>query len=144
MPRVIIDDTGSHLPVGLAEVLAVRGRAEVEIITPRLFLGEDLLGSFEMTHLFPRIMRAGVKITAQHFVEKIEDRRADIYNVWGGKGHGITEIDTIVLSMMRIPNDALFMEIRNHFGAVHRVGDVVAPRKLAAVIYEGEELGREL
>jgi 2,4-dienoyl-CoA reductase-like NADH-dependent reductase (Old Yellow Enzyme family) len=141
---VIIDDTGSHLPIGLAEVLATRGMAEVEIITPRLFLGEDLLGSFEMTHLLPRIIRAGVKITAQHFVEKIEDRRADIYNVWGGKGHSITDIDTIVLSMMRIPNDALFREIRNRFAAVHRVGDVVAPRKLAAVIYEGEELGRDL
>ena len=46
--------------------------------------------------------------------------------------------------MLRTPNDTLFQEIRDSFPEVYRVGDVVAPRKLAAVIYEGEKLGREI
>ena len=27
---------------------------------------------------------------------------------------------------------------------LHRIGDCVAPRKAAAVVYEGEQLGREI
>ncbi len=46
--------------------------------------------------------------------------------------------------MMRTPNDALFNEIRDSFPEVHRIGDGLAPRKPAAVIYEGEKLGREI
>ena len=46
--------------------------------------------------------------------------------------------------MLRTPNDGLFQEIRDSFTETHRVGDVVAPRKMAAVIYEGEQLGREI
>ena len=46
--------------------------------------------------------------------------------------------------MMRTPHEALFNEIRDSFPEVYRVGDAVAPRKPAAVIYEGEKLGREI
>jgi len=85
-----------------------------------------------------------VKLTAQHFVEKIEGNTVEVYGIWGDQRRMVTNVDTIVISMMRVPNDALFNEIRNSFEEVHRVGDVVAPRKPVAVIYEGEKLGREI
>ena len=50
----------------------------------------------------------------------------------------------MIISTMRTPNDTLFNEIHDSFKEVHRVGDVLAPRKPAAVIYEGEKLGREI
>lgn len=68
----------------------------------------------------------------------------EVYSIWGGQRRTLTAIDTVVIAMIRTPNDALFNEIRDRFKEVHRVGDVVAPCKLAAVIYEGEKLGREI
>lgn len=141
---VIVDETGGYLPVGLAEMLATQGGAEVEVITPHLFVGENILGTFDMPHLFPRLVAAGVRLTAQHFIERIEGDVVEVYNIWGGQHRTIAEVNTVVIAMMRTPNDALFDELRDRFKEVYRVGDVVAPRKLAAVIYEGEQLGREI
>ena len=46
--------------------------------------------------------------------------------------------------MGRVPNDALFDEIKDSFKDVHRVGDVLAPRRPGEVIYEAEKLAREI
>ena len=52
------------------------------------------------------------------------------------------EVDTVVIAMMRSPNDTLFREIRQSFKKeLYRIGDAVAPRKLEAVIYEGRSWG---
>ena len=141
---MIVDETAAYLPLGLAEVLATQGRAEVEVITPHLFVGEDLLRTGDLAHLFPRLAAAGVKLTAQHFIEKIEGNTVEVYGIWGDQRRTVTNVDTIVIAMMRTPNDALFNEIRDSFPEVHRIGDALAPRKPAAVIYEGEKLGREI
>ena len=141
---IIVDETTAYLPLGLAEVLATKGGAEVEVITPHLFVGEDLLRTGDMAHLLPRLAAAGVKLTAQHFVEQIAGNTVEVYNIWGGPQRTMTQVDTVVISMMRTPNDALFNKIRHSFKEVYPVGDMVAPRKPAAVIYEGEKLGREI
>jgi 2,4-dienoyl-CoA reductase-like NADH-dependent reductase (Old Yellow Enzyme family) len=139
---LILDETDGYLPLGLAEVLATAG-VRVEVMTPHLFVGEDTLKTLEMAHLFPRLKAVGVKLSAQQFVESIDGHRVEVYDIWGGERRTI-EVDTVVLAMMRSPNDALFSQLRSSFKEVHRIGDVVAPRKLEAVIYEGEKLGREI
>jgi 2,4-dienoyl-CoA reductase-like NADH-dependent reductase (Old Yellow Enzyme family)/uncharacterized protein YbjQ (UPF0145 family) len=141
---LILDETGVYLPLGLAEVLATKGGVEVEVLTPHMVVGEDTYGSLDMSYLFPRLVTAGVQLTPQHIVEKIEGHTVEISSIWGGQSRTIRDVNTVVVAMMRSPNDALFREIRDRFKTVHRVGDVVAPRKLAAVIYEGEKLGREI
>lgn len=140
---LIVDETDAYLPLGLAEVLAKAG-VQVEVVTPHLFVGEDTLKTLEMPHLFPRLKAAGVKLTAQQFVERINANSLEIYDIWGGEKR-TAEVDTVVIAMMRSPNDALFQEIRQNFRKeLYRIGDAVAPRKLEAVIYEGEKLGREI
>lgn len=140
---LIVDETDSYLALGLAEVLA-KADVRVEVITPHLFVGEDTLKTLEMPHLFPRLKAAGVKLTAQQFVEQINPNSVEIYDIWGGERRTV-EVDTVVIAMMRSPNDALFQEIRQNFKKeLYRIGDAVAPRKLEAVIYEGEKLGREI
>lgn len=140
---LIVDETDAYLALGLAEVLA-RAGIQVEVVTPHLFVGEDTLKTLEMPHLFPRLKAAGVRLTAQQFVEKIEANGVEVYDIWGGERRTI-DVDTVVLAMMRSPNDALFQDIRQNFKKeLYRIGDAVAPRKLEAVIYEGEKLGREI
>lgn len=115
-----------------------------DVISPHLFIGEDTFSTGDMPVLFPKLIEAGVRLTAQHQVEKIDGNTVETYNIWGGKPRTIVAVDTVILSMLWTPNEALFQEIRGSFPEIHRVGDVVAPRKLAAVIYEGEKLGHEI
>ena len=139
---LILDETDGYLPLGLAEVLANAG-VSVEVLTPHLFVGEDTLKTLEMAHLFPRLKAVSVKLSAQQFIESIDGPRVEVYDIWGGERRTV-EVDTIVLAMMRSPNDTLFHDLRSSFKDLHRIGDAVAPRKLEAVIYEGEKLGREI
>jgi hypothetical protein len=76
-------------------------------------------------------------------VESIGDDGVEIYDLWSGERRRVRPT-TVVLSMTRTPDDRLFREIRSVFREVYRVGDAVAPRKPAAVIYDGEKLGREI
>lgn len=140
---LIIDESSLYEPLGLAEVLATAG-IEVEVLSPELFIGDDTRRHLEMPHIFPRLAKAGVRLTAQHFVDRIEGDTVAVYDIWGGPEQLRSGVDTVVLSMSRTPREQLFFELAERFPNVHRVGDAVAPRKTPAVIYEGEELGRAI
>lgn len=139
---LVVDETDGYLPLGLAEVLRAGG-VDVEVITPHMFVGSDLLGTLDLAHVVPRVKASGTPLTGQQFVERIDGQRVEIYDVWGGPRRTV-EADTVVLAMMRRPNEELYLQLSDGDASVERVGDVVAPRKIEAVIYEAEELARRV
>jgi hypothetical protein len=139
---VILDESGSYLPVGLAELLVDNG-VDVEIVSPHALLGEEVVKSYEAGHAFPRLVAKGVRLSPQLMVESISERSVEIGSVWGGETRS-SVVDTVVLAMTRSSNCALVSDATGLVPEVHSVGDALAPRRLAAVIYEGEKLGREL
>lgn len=143
---LIVDETGDHLPVGVAEILALQGGVEVEILSPMEMVAADVVRRLEYPHVIPRLAEAGVRLTPQHFVEKIDQDGVEIYPLWSGGRRTERNIDTVVISMDRLPEDALYFACRDRFAdkEVYRVGDCVAPRRPAQVTYEAEELGRKL
>jgi hypothetical protein len=80
----------------------------------RVFLGEDTLKTGDFPHNLPRLQGKGVRVTAQMFIDRIEGAVVHLFGVW------------------RAPS------------AVIDGVDAVAPRKLEAVMYESEKLGREI
>jgi 2,4-dienoyl-CoA reductase-like NADH-dependent reductase (Old Yellow Enzyme family) len=140
---LILDETAGFLPFGLAEVLASAG-AEVEVVTPHMFAAEDVLRTSEMPFLFDRLAKLNVRITAQQIIDRIEGDKAEIRGIWGGNFRTVSGVSTFVIAVSRTPNDDLYEEIKPLFKNVRRVGDALAPRRTAEVIYEGEKLGREL
>jgi hypothetical protein len=141
---LIIDESAGYLPLALAILLA-NGMTEVEIVTPHLFLGEDTLKTWDMNFAMPELLRRGVKIHAQHFVESIAPASVDLYDIWAGSRTSIA-FDRVVLSMMRLPNDLLFRQLArdSRFRDVRCVGDALAPRRLEAIAFEAEQLGRQI
>ena len=85
-----------------------------------------------------------MRITAQHFIERIDGDRLEVYDIWGGSPRTITGVDALVMAVGRVPNDALLDGIKDSFKEVHRVGDALAPRRPAEVIHEAEKLAREI
>ena len=140
---VILEETGFYLPLGLAEILAAGG-AHVEVVTPRAMVGEDVMRTLDLPFVMPRLEQAGVVCSAHTNVDKIEGDAVHVRSVWGGQPRVIEGVDTVVVSMLRSPNDVLYRALEGRVAALHRVGDVVAPRRPIQLMYEGEELGRAL
>ncbi len=141
---LILDETGAHLPFALAEMLAGAG-VEVEIVSPRMYAGERIYRNLDMLYIFPRLKRAGVRITQQYFVEAIRPREVDVYDIWAGPAavETRTGVDSVVMSILRVPNDSLFHAAEGSLAHVVRIGDAAAPRDVTAAIFDGEKLGRE-
>jgi 2,4-dienoyl-CoA reductase-like NADH-dependent reductase (Old Yellow Enzyme family) len=141
---LIVDETAGFLPFGLAGVLAAEG-VKVEIISPHMIVGEDLLKTGELAVLVPTLRGKGVSLRPQLFVDEIEEDGVRLYQAFGGPQEGRTP-SAVVLSQLRIARDALYHELvaEPGFGDVRRVGDALAPRQLEAIVYEGELCGREL
>ena len=140
---VILEETGFYLPLGLAEILAQAG-AEVEIVTPRATVGEDVMRTLDLPYVMPRLEEAGVTCTTHTNVDRIEGGTVHVRSVWGARERVIEAVDTVVLSMLRSPDDALYRALEGRIGVLHRVGDALAPRRPVQLMYDGEELGRAL
>jgi hypothetical protein len=140
---LILDETAAYLSFGLAEVLASAG-AEVEVVTPHMFAAEDVFRTSEMPFLFGRLAKASVQITSQEMIDRVEGDRAEIRGIWDSRTRAVSGVSTFVIATSRAPNNELYEEIKDLFKGVRHVGDALAPRRTAEVIYEGEKLGREL
>jgi hypothetical protein len=140
---LIFDESAGYWPLGVAEVLTDAG-VEVELVTPHLFFGEDTLKTGDFPHNVPRLQGKGVPITAQMMIDRIDGGDVHLFGVWGAPARVVSGVDTVVLAMMKSPVDELYFTVRDLHPEVHRVGDAVAPRKLEALMYEAEKLGREI
>ena len=141
---LILDDTGAYLPLGLAELLGQQGAA-VEVLSRFPAIGELVAGTQDLPWLLPRLAKLDVRLSPNHFIESIDGSRVLVYETLTRRPRPLDGVDTVVLSMMRSPQDALFRELSDTGGVpVHCIGDAVAPRSAAEAIYEGEKLGRAL
>jgi 2,4-dienoyl-CoA reductase-like NADH-dependent reductase (Old Yellow Enzyme family) len=135
---LIVDDHGAHLAMGLAELLAVQGR-HVELITAHGQIGHDtgLKGSVDFPTMYPRLIAAGVRCTAEATVERIEGSTVELAHTYGAWARTLTDIDSIILSQTRRPDDALYDILVEAGLAVELIGDAYAPRDVDEAIYEG-------
>ena len=141
---LIVDDTGTYLPLGLAELLG-KGGVEVEVLSRFPVIGDQIAGTQDLPWLLPRLAKLDVRLSPNHFIESIDESRVDVYETLTRRHRPVEGIDTVVLSMLRSPDDALFRQLSDA-GTIptHCIGDAVAPRSVAEAIYEGERLGRAL
>jgi len=141
---VIYDDAGEYMALGLADLLSAAG-VTVELVTPRLYVGEDVAPTLQLPDIMPKLIAGGVTMTAQTFVDFVDGDSVGLVDGWAQTStRRIDRVGTVVLSLLRLPDDALYRQLAPHFHDIQRVGDALAPRSPAAVIYEGEEIGRAL
>jgi 2,4-dienoyl-CoA reductase-like NADH-dependent reductase (Old Yellow Enzyme family) len=140
----IIDESGAYWPLALALSVASAG-GTVEIVTPHGPIGEEAEKTGELQTVMPDLIEAGVQLTTHEIVEAIDNGSLVLRSVWGGDAHK-SPAGTVVMSIMRLANDELYGELSDADPTlrVQRVGDALAPRKLEAVVYEAEKLGREI
>jgi hypothetical protein len=82
---VIVDDHGTHLALGLAQLLARDGRA-VEFVTahPQPGIQTGVLGTVDFPWVYPRLVQAGVRFSVEATVAEIEPRAVQLAHLYGG------------------------------------------------------------
>jgi len=135
---MIVDDHGTHLALGLAQLLAESGR-EVEFVTahPQPGIQTGVFGTVDFPWVYPRLVRGGVRFCVEATLERIDPRAVALSHVYGGWSRVIEDLDAVVLCMSRRPDDALYFSLAGEDYSVERIGDCVAPREVDDAIYEG-------
>jgi 2,4-dienoyl-CoA reductase-like NADH-dependent reductase (Old Yellow Enzyme family) len=137
---VIVDDLGDTIALTLAILLAEDGR-KVEIVTTQLHASPQTLLTMDFPWLYPRAMRAGVRVSAQSYVEEIESERVRLASIWGTGETRTVAANTVVLCMLRRSRDELHQALAQSGIAATRIGDCLAPRDVDDAVYEGMQAG---
>jgi dimethylamine/trimethylamine dehydrogenase len=148
--RVLVYDCeGYFMGAGIAEKLALDGY-RVELVTPLGAIAPFCDETLEGPLLRKRLHERGVGLHAGLTIGSIDSGGATGETNTGE--HFELEADAVVLVTQRLSNEALYLELRSAehawtdegVEAVYRIGDCVAPRVVADVIFDGHRLAREI
>ena len=164
---VVLDGDGYFTGIAMAELLADRGK-QVTLVTNMNDVAEFSKYTMELPNNKRLLNEKGIRRLTNHWAHAFEAGRlalfylyrdtAGLYEVEPGKwGRRSSEAlvhvacDALVLVTSRVPNGALYAELkarraewpRHAVEAVYRIGDCHAPRQALNAIFDGHRLGRE-
>ena len=146
---VVYDTDGNYMAPVLAEKLKLEG-FEVEIITSMSTVSPYADETLEGNLLRQRLRDTGIVWQTSTQIDALEPGGILTTDALGRRGE--LEADGVVLVTQRVSTDALYCELvadqqklKDEFiDAVYRIGDCVAPRSFADVIFDGHRLAREI
>jgi NADPH-dependent 2,4-dienoyl-CoA reductase/sulfur reductase-like enzyme len=138
---LVIDRLGFHEATSTAEYMAEQG-CQVEVVTPALYVGQDLGVTLDLENWYRQARRLGIKCTPNHSVLSIQDGVVTALHNYSGQLVNFPQVDTIVLAIHRKADSSLYEALKGRVPDLHRIGDCVAPRRAHAAIIEGEKAGR--
>ncbi len=168
---VVIDGDGYFTGVGMAEMMADRGK-QVSILSHFESIAPMTEYTLEKANLQRMMHEKGIRQYAGHWAEAIEPgnvTKVAAYSIWrdghqraaGPKSGEVPrrvgdaverlECDTVILATARRANHALYDALKSRreewrgegIDAVFQIGDCYAPRMLADVVFDGHRLARE-
>jgi hypothetical protein len=86
-------------------------------------------------------VRAGVRVSAQSYVEEIEPGQVRLASIWGAGESRTVAANTVVLCMLRRSQDELLGALAQRGIAATRIGDCLAPRDVDDAVFEGMQAG---
>jgi len=149
-PVVLYDDDHYYMGGVLAEKLQLAG-LPVSLVTSAGLVSQWCENTLEQERVQGRLLNLGVNILTGKVVNRFDGDMAEIACAY--TGHSFNQpAASLVTVTARIPNDDLFRELNsnpetladNGILQVHRIGDCRAPGIIAAAVYSGHKLAREL
>jgi dimethylamine/trimethylamine dehydrogenase len=149
-PVVIFDDDPYCMGGLIAELLATAGR-KVILLTPTAEVSSWTHNTLEHTRIQTRLMGIGVDIRPGRLLTRRTVDRIDSDCVYTSRNASI-EAEALVLVTSREPISTLAGELHTMHDrwadagleAVSVIGDALAPATIAAAVYAGHKLGREI
>ena len=149
-PVVVYDDDHYYMGGIIAEKLRLDG-LDVTLVTPAADISTWSHATLEHTWIENRLYDIGVEIVEKHELAAISATEVSIEHVASGRGRA-TPCASVVLVTSRQSNDALYHELvadraaleAAGIASVTRIGDCLAPSTIAAAVYAGHRLAREI
>src|SRR4029077_9697163 len=101
-----LDEVAFVESLALAEKLG-KGGSEVELVTRDIAPGMELQWSLQIPYVYERVLKSGVTLTPNTFIEQIGKTSVLLYNIYSGKKMLRENIDTTILHTGRLPSDGL-------------------------------------
>ncbi|MEW6663841.1 MAG: FAD-dependent oxidoreductase [Thermodesulfobacteriota bacterium] len=143
-PKVLfVDENGGHHATATVEMLADQGKA-VTMVTSDLFIGMELgpLGDLYLSR--QRLLQKGVTFVTDVVMDRIENRKAVGRDIYTNEPVHFEGLDTIILDMGNVAEEALYFQLKGKVREIHRIGDCVAPRGIDTAILEARRAGESL
>ncbi len=149
--RVLVyDDDHYYMGGVLAELLAKRG-LRVTLVTPANLVSEWSVNTLEQQRIQAGLIRLNVEIITAHGLSAIASDAATLDCAFTGKTRDIG-CNAVVLVTSRLPNDALWRELKAResewepagIRRIERIGDACSPAPIAWATYAGHRFAREI
>lgn len=165
---LVLDADGYYTGVSMAEMMVDQGK-DVQLITSLGSVAPYTHFTLEAPNLHRMMYEKGIHEKTLHWCEKVENGVATIFYLYRDgykRDSGPTlgkmprrpgtdviemEFDTLIACTGRMPNDALFRELKkrksewaeNDITGIYAAGDCYAPGLLADAIFSGHRIARE-
>jgi dimethylamine/trimethylamine dehydrogenase len=148
-PVLLYDDDNFYLASVLAEVMAARG-LEVHFVTPDDVIAGWTVNTLDYRHIQKRLRKLGIHLHTGKSLRVFDGRRAELACVWSDDVVHL-DVNAVVSVTMRLPDDALYQELRARehewqaagIAQVSCIGDALAPGLIAHAVYAGHRFARE-
>ena len=151
---LVIDNDGYFMGVSLAEKLALDGK-QVTLMTHLGEIAPYMHFTLEAPNQHRKLHKLKVEIVVHHLPTRIEPGAVSAVHVFDEDEQEHTwEADSVVLVTGRRSNEALYRQLKDEIGldalrsegvtSLYRIGDCVAPRLIADVVFDGHRLAREI
>jgi pyruvate/2-oxoglutarate dehydrogenase complex dihydrolipoamide dehydrogenase (E3) component len=123
-----------------ADFLAQQGK-EVEVLVPESVAGVDVEGITKIV-LLGRLSENGVKISTRTSVRSIGEDAVVAFDDGSDEERRITGVETVVLAMGNVADDALFKQLDGQGWETYAIGQCRAPGKMLESALDGLRAGR--
>ncbi|MEU6268564.1 mycofactocin system FadH/OYE family oxidoreductase 1 [Saccharopolyspora shandongensis] len=128
-PVLVLDPIGDAVGVGLAELLAERGRT-TSLVTQDQVAGTKLAITGDLADANARLQRVGVHRELRSLLREVGDGRAVLEDCWTAERRTV-ECAVMIHCGHRLPEESLYRQ------GTPRAGDCVAPRTVLEAVLEG-------
>jgi dimethylamine/trimethylamine dehydrogenase len=143
---IVYDDDHYYMGGVLAELLA-QNNCEVTLVTPAPSISYWTQFTLEQTRIYKRLNALNVTLIADHFLASHSPTTVTVTNS-STAAESTLACDAIVMVTDRLPNDALYHELKPALAdgtlkSLRLIGDAEAPNIIAQAVFSGHLAARE-
>jgi dimethylamine/trimethylamine dehydrogenase len=145
--KVLIYDDDHYYMGGVLAELLVQNNCEVTLVTPAPSISYWTQFTLEQSRILKRLNSLKVKLLANHFIASHNPTAITITNSITS-AESTLACDAIVMVTDRLPNDALYHELKpalaeGKLKSLRLIGDAEAPNIIAQAVFSGHLAARE-
>jgi dimethylamine/trimethylamine dehydrogenase len=149
-PVIVYDDDYYYMGGVIAEKIRRHG-LEVAIVTPADLVSPWTQKTLEATHIQRRLLELGIELLVKQDVVAFRGDHVELACVYTGR-RSQRACGSLVTVTARLPEEALYLQLLADpealatagIKSVRAIGDARAPGTIAAAVYQGHRLAREL